>query len=728
MKASVLVLVVSLFIAPQPSSAQWVQTNGPRGCVVYDMMVSDTTLFMTPTFGVYQFDLGHNAWAALSQSVHCSKLVAKGDTLFGCCGGTVCLSTDNGVTWSAADHGLPTTGGPVLQIALCGTSLFASIPGNMIMFRPLGFFRSTDDGASWTCVLSGGTFNTMASYVNSEGDTILLAGTGNDALFEDISGVYKSTNHGLSWSPAGLGGSYVWTFAVLHDTGGNATIFAGSSNGIFRSTDDAVSWVSSCNGVNDVRVSEIGVDSSNGKIRLYAGTIGGNLYYSDDGGTQWNALDSWVLDAPNTGSVRSIVRFRNALYISTASSIFRSTDSCASWEYLCNGLPYLLVTALAVHSDVHGNDNLFAGTYANGTFRSTDRGNTWVVLTNPYGSASVNAMMVHGDYVYASGSVGVSRSTDDGESWSPSDSSLTVPIYSLAASDSIVFAGGDQGSVYKSTDYGSHWSRVHADVDWNNCTFGMAIGGEYVYAGREYGLCRSSDGGEHWSDVNSNYIISVACLGSRVFAGKVNGGLIASTDSGASWTDVTVGASYNKIAGFAQSSSTLFAGGSTGVFKTTEGSATWDSISDGTPTNVVALAASQSYIYAGINTQGLLASSNAGVWRRPLSEVSGVTVHSRDIPTQFTLEQNYPNPFNPSTFIRYQVPGRAGNRQYAAGGKIRLVVYDLLGREVAVLVDETKPPGSYEVRLDASKLASGVYFYRLSSGSFVSTRKMALTK
>jgi hypothetical protein len=73
-------------------------------------------------------------------------------------------------------------------IAVCGTTLFTCIAGQMISFPPLGFYRSTDDGASWACVLPRGTFNTIVRTISSGDDTILLAGTGNGELFDDISG------------------------------------------------------------------------------------------------------------------------------------------------------------------------------------------------------------------------------------------------------------------------------------------------------------------------------------------------------------------------------------------------------------------------------------------------------------------------------------------------------------------------------------------------------------
>ena len=96
------------------------------------------------------------------------------------------------------------------------------------------------------------------------------------------------------------------------------------------------------------------------------------------------------------------------------------------------------------------------------------------------------------------------------------------------------------------------------------------------------------------------------------------------------------------------------------------------------------------------------------------------------VPPGFSLAQNYPNPFNPGTNIGYTVG--AVSSQRAADSWVRLVVYDLLGREVAVLVDGKKQPGSYEVQFDGSGLSSGVYFYRLQAGDFVQTRRLLLLK
>jgi hypothetical protein len=95
---------------------------------------------------------------------------------------------------------------------------------------------------------------------------------------------------------------------------------------------------------------------------------------------------------------------------------------------------------------------------------------------------------------------------------------------------------------------------------------------------------------------------------------------------------------------------------------------------------------------------------------------------------EYALHQNYPNPFNPTTRIAYVVPAGAGSGLQVAGGSVRLTIYDLLGREVAVLVDGVQAPGRHEVTFDARHLSTGVYLYRLSAGDFVSMKKMMLVK
>ncbi len=196
--------------------------------------------------------------------------------------------------------------------------------------------------------------------------------------------------------------------------------------------------------------------------------------------------------------------------------------------------------------------------------------------------------------------------------------------------------------------------------------------------------------------------------------GTSNGAVFASSDGGVSWQEVDGGTFSAAVRAFAVSGTKLFAsteGG--GVWVTEDFGVHWADGRTGLPKyGVWSLAVVGTDLFAG--TWG------AGIWRRPIAEMTtSVGPEGRSGPYVFGLDQNYPNPFNPTTVVSYQL---------SVASNVKLVVYDILGREVSVLVNERKNAGSYEVTFDAGGLASGVYFYRLTAGSFTQTRKMAVMR
>jgi type IX secretion system substrate protein len=110
--------------------------------------------------------------------------------------------------------------------------------------------------------------------------------------------------------------------------------------------------------------------------------------------------------------------------------------------------------------------------------------------------------------------------------------------------------------------------------------------------------------------------------------------------------------------------------------------------------------------------------------------------NSTELPTKFSLSQNYPNPFNPTTTIKYSIPSfthplipsREGKERSDRGVLVKLIIYNILGREVAVLVNKKQNPGNYEVLWDATEFSSGVYFYQLLTNDFQQTKKLLLIK
>jgi hypothetical protein len=151
-----------------------------------------------------------------------------------------------------------------------------------------------------------------------------------------------------------------------------------------------------------------------------------------------------------------------------------------------------------------------------------------------------------------------------------------------------------------------------------------------------------------------------------------------------------------------------------GVHLSTNGGTTWIDIRDGLPPVAIA------FFYLAIQGSDLFCGTDAaGVWQRPISEITSVQPMDPLAPKELVLSQNFPNPFNPKTEIRFQVP---------RGGFVSLQVYDLLGREVATIVNEKLAAGTYTRTFDAIALASGTYIYRLRAGDHVVTKKLVLLR
>jgi hypothetical protein len=108
-----------------------------------------------------------------------------------------------------------------------------------------------------------------------------------------------------------------------------------------------------------------------------------------------------------------------------------------------------------------------------------------------------------------------------------------------------------------------------------------------------------------------------------------------------------------------------------------------------------------------------------GACESPLPNPVGVEDDLSQIPDEYSLAQNYPNPFNPVTTIKYGILERSF---------VELKLFDILGREIEVLVNEEQDVAFYEIQFNAAELSSGIYFYRLQAGDFVKTKKMMLLK
>jgi hypothetical protein len=130
------------------------------------------------------------------------------------------------------------------------------------------------------------------------------------------------------------------------------------------------------------------------------------------------------------------------------------------------------------------------------------------------------------------------------------------------------------------------------------------------------------------------------------------------------------------------------------------------------------------------NSTGWVVGSNNKVFKTTNAGglLTSVNTNSGSLPKNFVLFQNNPNPFNPVTKFKFDLPASPLYERGDKGGFITLRIFDILGREVAVLVNEQYKPGTYEVEWDASYFPSGIYYYKLETGDYSETKKMILVK
>ncbi|HUI64264.1 MAG TPA: T9SS type A sorting domain-containing protein [Bacteroidota bacterium] len=378
----------------------------------------------------------------------------------------------------------------------------------------------------------------------------------------------------------------------------------------------------------------------------------------------------WLQSADSLMSdIRSIVANGSYLYAGAYAGVYRSADNGFSWTSVLN------------NTDIRGmaviGSNIFAGTFGSGVLRSTDNGANWTEVDSGLTNHNITCLLSNGSELFAGSNGAVQRSTDNGEYWSPSDGSITgVDINTMAFNGSNIFAGSSS-SVYLSTNDGATWTP--AGSGFNGSVGDLQSLGPDLFAATVVGIFRTTDHGQNWSPVDSGIAglqaTALTVSGSTLFAGTFGGGIYRSTNEGGIWTAVNTGLTYF---------------------------------------NIDCLYSNGGYVYAG--TGG----SRASVWRRPQSEIATSVDRSySDVPNSFGLEQNYPNPFNPTTTIRYSLPQKA---------YVNLIVYNSIGQKVSTLVQETQAPGYHEVKFDGTNLASGVYFYRIQTKSFIQTKKVLLLR
>jgi photosystem II stability/assembly factor-like uncharacterized protein len=367
------------------------------------------------------------------------------------------------------------------------------------------------------------------------------------------------------------------------------------------------------------------------------------------------------------------------------------------------------------------NTTLFIGTDA-GVYRSTNNGVNWVPASSGLPSQFVYRMTASGTNIFISlsGNNVIFLSTNLGQNWTPASGGLpNVYCYSLFASGSYVYAGTSAG-VYSTTNNGGNWVSSGLTGILINA---FTQSGNILFAGTwGSGVYKSTNNGLNWSACNNGLttmsINALEVMGTDIFAGTYYGGAVyKTTNLGTNWIEANGGITFLQIRSLAALNNHIFAAANDYdgcIYHSTNAGAYWITKNQGFGSEVPAfncLHILNDYVYAGTYSTNL--------WRRSYQDLIGISPITSEIPDEFSLGQNYPNPFNNTSNLKFQI---------AKLGNVKLVVYDIMGREVQTLVNEELQPGIYKVTFDGTGLNSGVYFYQLIAGSYRETRRMILIK
>ena len=379
------------------------------------------------------------------------------------------------------------------------------------------------------------------------------------------------------------------------------------------------------------------------------------------------------------------------------------------------------------------NDVMFTGTLGSGVYKSEDYGNTWVQINNGLTDLYVYSLAMNSNGGIFTGTENgyVFYTSNNGLSWSRTNLNAGSKVKALAIAPSgSIFAGLENDGIYRSQNNGSSWERVKEQID----IYSIAVNNNgLIFAGAgvpDEGVFRSTDGGNTWvkvlsteHNVNSlafNYAGTLfAVTGNLETADKPLGDVLArSKDAGNTW-DFFYNFGSSSYGLVINSLGHLFLGRYRFVWVSTDKGESWVLQSSGLELEHGIL------ISYGINSQGFLYAGQEGgyIYRTTLNTI-GVKKLSELLPSSFKLYQNYPNPFNPASTIKFDIPS-AGARYIVP---IQIVIYDVLGKQIARLLNEKLSPGSYSVTWDAVNYPSGVYFYKLISDGYVVTKKMILVK
>lgn len=356
-------------------------------------------------------------------------------------------------------------------------------------------------------------------------------------------------------------------------------------------------------------------------------------------------------------------------------------------------------------------------------YKTTNGGLNWTAQNSGFTATRFMAIeILHPDTVFMSGNFGIIlKTTNGGLNWVRQPTSdTTTQLWGLEFINSLTgYCCGSGGKIYKTTNGGDNWNTLNSGSNTQlykpffvNENTGYVSGAPVVL--------KTTNAGSSWFPLDVGVIPPVEFFRDIKFTDENTGYLIAdvgrvrkTTNAGANWTLLSTGTTEALFSLSFPTPDTGYVGGDHGVvLKTTNAGDNW----------TIQQTSLNEFIYGIAFTspvEGLACSWSGKI----LKTTNGGTITSitdpNNIAEGYSLKQNYPNPFNPVTSIEFSIPKT---------GYVDLIVYDFLGREVESLVSESLSAGTYAVSFSGDNLSSGVYYYKLTAGSFSQTRKMLLVK